>query len=100
MRLTLASLLIACVCALTGCGSLPDARPFADASKAMAFSVQASGTAVADSLRGTAARSPGRESKRYEGYASQVDAAWAVRIGAAQGAAVYAEALSDLIAAG
>lgn len=100
MRLPLLSTLTAFVCILAGCGSLPDARPFADASHAMALSVQASGKAVSGSLRGTANRAQGTQSGRYQGYASQLDDAWAARVQAAQGAVAYSEAISELLAAG
>lgn len=95
---TIYSLLL--ITLLSGCGTLPDAKPFADATNALSSAVKTSGEAVSASLRDAGAVMPTDESKQYEAYAVDLQNAWADRIKATQGAAAYAEAIADLIAAG
>lgn len=85
---------------LVGCGTLPDGRPFADASSALSASVKASGQAVSASLRDAAGVLPPAEGKLYGGWADSLDSAWAERVKATEGAVAYSEAIAGLIAAG
>lgn len=85
---------------LGGCGTLPDGRPFADASNAMTLAVSASGNAVSDSLRDVTLLVPAAEAQPYLDSADKLEKAWAVRIQAAEGAAAYSQAIAELIAAG
>lgn len=85
---------------LSGCGTLPDAKPFADATSALSVAVKTSGQAVSDSLRDAGGAMPGEESKKYEAYADELQKAWGDRVMAMQGAVTYAEAIADLVAAG
>lgn len=85
--------------AVTGCGSLPDARPFADASQALATSVASAGQAVADSL-GEAGALSQADDAAYKARADRFRAAWAERVTAARAVAAYSESISDLISAG
>lgn len=85
---------------LAGCGTLPDGRPFADASSALSASVKASGQAVSDSLRDAGGVMPADEAASYAQLASDLDKVWAERIKATQAAADYSQAIADLIAAG
>ena len=86
--------------ALSGCGTLPDARPFADATGALAASVRSSGQALADSIIETGAAVPEEEQSAYTQLAAKFQKAWAVRVQAAQGAVDYANAIADLMKAG
>jgi len=91
--------LIAVVCLLLGaCGSLPDARPFADATGAWSASVKASGQAISDSLREAGAAVPEPERDQYEKIVKEFEDAWSARIRAAQAAAAYSNAIADLVA--
>jgi hypothetical protein len=85
---------------LVGCGTLPDGRPFADASCALSASVKASGDAVSESLRDVGGVLPPPEAARYESWADSLKNAWAERVKATQGAVAYSQAIADLIAAG
>ena len=91
---------LALAAALTGCGALPDARPFAEASSALSSSVRASGQAVADSLRDAGSLMRPSEAKDYEELAQSLDKAWSQRVKATQGALAYSQAIAELIAAG
>lgn len=97
--------LIACVgllllaFALTGCGTLPDAKPFADASQTLATSVTSAGQAVADSL-GEAAEGSATDAAAYKDLTDRFRTAWAERVAAARAVAAYAESVSDLVSAG
>lgn len=84
---------------VTGCGTLPDARPFADASQALATSVASAGQAVADSL-GEAGALSQADDAAYKARADRFRAAWAERVIASRAVATYSESISDLIAAG
>lgn len=95
---SLAALALAAV--LAGCGTLPDGRPFADASSALSTSVRTSGQAVSDSLRDAGSLMRPSEAREYEALAKNLDSAWAERIKATQGAVAYSQAIADLIAAG
>lgn len=86
--------------ALSGCGTLPDARPFADATSALAASVRSSGQALADSIIETGAAVPEEEQPGYTQLAAKFQKAWAARVQAAQGAVDYANAIADLMKAG
>ena len=84
---------------VAGCGTLPDARPFADATSALSVSVKASGSAIADSLREAGSVTPSDKAV-YEKHILRFEDAWSARAKAAQGAAAYSNATADLIAAG
>jgi hypothetical protein len=87
------------ICLLVAaCGSLPDARPFADATSAWSASVKASGQALSDSLREASAAVPEGERNQYDKSIKEFEDAWAARIRAAQAAAAYSNAVADLIA--
>jgi hypothetical protein len=85
--------------ALAGCGTLPDAKPFAEASQTLATSVTSAGQAVVDSLGEAGALSASDEAA-YKERADRFRAAWAEREAAARAVAAYAESVSDLISAG
>lgn len=85
--------------AVTGCGTLPDAKPFADASQTFAASVSSAGQAVADSL-GEAGALSESDDAAYKARADRFRAAWADRVTATRAVAAYAESISDLVAAG
>ena len=91
---------LALAAGLLGCGTLPDAQPFADATNALSSSVKTSGQAVSDSLRDTGGIVPLAESAFYEKKAQELDTAWKDRVKATQGAVAYSMALADLVAAG
>lgn len=83
---------------LFGCGTLPDAKPFAEATGVWSATVKTSGQAVSDSLR--EAGSMALEDKdAYEKNAVNFEAAWAQRVKAAQEVVIYSNAIADLIAA-
>jgi hypothetical protein len=91
--------LVVVICALlAACGSLPDARPFADATGAWSASVKASGQAISDSLREASAAVPEPEREQYEKIVKEFEDAWIARIRAAQAAAAYSNAIADLVA--
>lgn len=85
---------------LVGCGTLPDGRPFAEASSALSASVKTSGQAVSASIRDTAGMLPPAEGKLYGAWADSLDNVWAERVKATEGAVAYSEAIAGLIAAG
>lgn len=85
--------------AVTGCGTLPDAKPFADASHTFAASVSSAGQAVADSLGEAGALSPSDDAA-YKARADRFRTAWADRVTAARAVATYADSISELVAAG
>lgn len=85
---------------LFGCGTLPDAQPFADATSALSSAVKTSGGAASDSLRDAGSVLPPNETAFYEKKATELDAEWDKRIKAAQGAVAYSVALVDVVAAG
>lgn len=95
----LAGLLAAVSVWLAGCGTLPDATPFADATVTLASSVRASGKAITDSMTEAGSVVPG-DKAGYDKLIADFDAAWSARIAAAQGAVAYSEAIAELIAAG
>ena len=100
MRLRSFSAWLAGLCLLlAGCGTLPDARPFADASGTLSRTVGAAGRAVTDSMAEAGSVLPGDEAD-YRRLSRDFDSAWQVRQVAAQGAANYAEAIAGLVAAG
>ena len=82
-----------------GCGTLPDAKPFADASSTLAVAVKSSGQALGDSLREAGAASPGDRAE-YDKFVAQFDEAWAARVKAVQAVADYSEAIADVVSAG
>lgn len=91
---------LALAAVLAGCGTLPDGRPFADASSALSASVKTSGQAVSDSLRDAGGVMPAGEAASYAQLASELDKVWAERTKATQAATAYSQAIADLIAAG
>lgn len=84
---------------MTGCGTLPDARPFAGATSTLSASVKSSGQALSDSIRETSNLDPSNKAQ-YEAIIHKIDDTWAVRVKAAQGAVAYSDAIADLIGAG
>ena len=84
---------------VSGCGTLPDAKPFADASQTLATSVASAGQAVADSL-GEAGALTESDDAAYKARADRFRAAWGERVAASRAVAVYSESISDLISAG
>jgi len=91
--------LLAAAVAVAGCGTLPDAKPFADASQSLSTSVAAAGQAVADSL-GDAGALSRADDAAYKARADRFRTAWAERVAAARAAAAYAGAVSELVSAG
>lgn len=88
------------VCGLLGgCGTLPDAKPFSDASAALAASVVVSGHAISDSLT-EAGRAVPHDAQEYKALGKEFEMAWASRISAVQAAVTYSESIADLIGAG
>lgn len=83
---------------LTACGTLPDAQPFQDASRALSSAVRSSGQAFGDSLDEAAANAPDSAAK-YEQVKTSFDQAWAVRVAAADAAVDYSTSVSDLVSA-
>jgi hypothetical protein len=83
----------------SGCGTLPDARPFADATATWSASVKASGLALSDSMRDAGSVEP-KDKKSYEQKIEDFENAWQVRVTAAQGVVEYSNAIADLISAG
>jgi len=101
MRTTLGALALLVFSILAaGCGTLPDAKPFADASSTLAVAVKSSGQALGDSLRDAGSAATPADAKDYEELVSKFEAAWAERVKAVQGVAAYSEAIADLIDAG
>lgn len=98
-RLGLCLALAGSVSALSGCGTLPDARPFADATSALATSISASGQAVDDSIQQAATLSPADKAD-HERLAREFDEAWQVRVDAARAMVAYSESVADVVAAG
>jgi len=84
---------------VAGCGTLPDARPFAEATNTLSVAVKSSGQALTDSLRDAGSVVPSDEAE-YEKIIKDFEAAWSNRVKAAQGAVTYSDAIVDLIAAG
>jgi hypothetical protein len=82
---------------LAACGSLPDARPFADATGTWSASVRASGQALVDSLRDVGSVVP-EDRNQYEKDIKEFEDAWSARAKAAQGAVAYSSSIADLIA--
>lgn len=83
---------------VAGCGTLPDGKPFADATGTWAASVKTSGRALSDSLR-DAGSVELKDKKLYEENVKAFEKAWSVRVNAAQGVVAYSYAIVDLIAA-
>lgn len=81
-----------------GCGTLPDAKPFADATGTWAASVRTSGQAIGDSLREAGSVEP-KDKSAYDLSLKTFDDAWVVRIKAAQSVVAYSNEIADLIAA-
>ncbi|SFM56802.1 hypothetical protein [Variovorax sp. OV329] len=98
-RIIAAALWLGAMTLLGGCGSLPDGKPFADASNALLSSVKSSGNAVEDALGDAATASPG-DKAAYEALEGKFAKAWERRIAMTQAAARYSEAIADEIAAG
>ena len=94
-----AALLLSVCAVLGGCGTLPDARPFSEATVSLAASVVMSGRAITDSLVEAGGAVPG-DAAVYAQLAVDFGGAWAHRIDATDAAVVYAESIADLVAAG
>lgn len=82
----------------TGCGTLPDGKPFADATGTWAASVKTSGQALSDSLSDAGSVTPS-DKGTYEKCINDFEGAWFARVTAAQGVVAYSYAIVDLIAA-
>lgn len=95
MRSFLAAIVLALV---AGCGSLPDAKPFADATSTLSASVKTSGQALTDSMRDAGSVLP-QDQAAYDKNVKDFNAAWEVRIKAAEGAVAYSNSIADVIAA-
>jgi hypothetical protein len=83
----------------SGCGTLPDAKPFADASATLVVAVKSSGQALGDSLREAGSVTPS-DAKAYEQLVEKFEAAWANRVKAVEAVAAYSDAIADVISAG
>lgn len=83
---------------LAGCGTLPDGKPFADATGAWSASVKTSGQALSDSLRDAGSVEP-KDKDLYKKNVKAFEEAWSVRVKAAQGVVAYSNSIVDLIAA-
>jgi hypothetical protein len=83
---------------VSACGTLPDAKPFADATSALSVSVKASGQAISDSLRDVSTAVPNDKST-HETQIKKFEAVWANRVKAMQGAVAYSDGIANLIAA-
>jgi hypothetical protein len=84
---------------VAGCGTLPDAKPFADATNTLSVAVKSSGQALVDSLRDAGSVAP-TDQAEYEKIIKDFEGAWSIRVKAAQGAVAYSDSIVDLIAAG
>ena len=83
---------------VAGCGTLPDGKPFADATGTWSASVKTSGQAISDSLSDAGSVEP-KDKNLYEKNVKDFERAWSVRVKAAQGVVTYSNAIADLIAA-
>ncbi len=84
---------------VVGCGTLPDASPFADSTLTLENSLRASGLAVATSLEEMEALDPANKLE-HERLSRKFETAWQIRQKAAQAMTTYAQAISNLVAAG
>ena len=92
--------LIACTAvALASCGTLPDAKPFADATSSLAASVGPSGKAITDSMAEAGSVVPSDQAT-YDALIKSFNTAWRARVAAIQGAATYSESIANLVDAG
>ncbi len=64
---------------VVSCGTLPDAKPFSDATGMWAASVKTSGQAVADSLRDAGSVTP-PDKGSYEKNIKMFEMAWSARV--------------------
>ncbi len=94
-----ATLLLGMALLLGACGTLPDARPFADASHALHQAVAGSGAAVGSAFA-DAALLDRSQARQYEEQAARFEQLWAARLTASEAAATYADLVADLVAAG
>jgi hypothetical protein len=94
-----AGLLAGTAVLLGGCGTLPEARPFAEATNTLSVTVVASGTAITDSMDEAGSAVPG-DAAEYQKLAGTFGQAWRFRVEAAQAMVTYAESIADLVAAG
>ena len=83
---------------ISGCGSLPDGKPFADATGTWSASVRTAGQTISDSLK-DAGNVDLQDKDKYELQVKAFEKAWAVRVNAAQAVVTYSYAIVDLIAA-
>lgn len=83
---------------LASCGTLPDGKPFADATGVWSASVKTSGQALSDSLRDAGSVEP-KDKDLYKKNVKTFEEAWSVRVKAAQGVVAYSNSIVDLIAA-
>lgn len=90
--------MLASVLTLGGCGSLPDAKPFAEATGVLSASAKASGQAMKDSIQEAAAVQQ-EDQKAYVALADRFGKAWQPRELALRGATDYADAMVGVVAA-
>jgi hypothetical protein len=98
-RVSSTIIVVLCALLLAACGTLPDGKPFADATGTWSGAVRSSGQAISDSFRDAASVEP-KEKPTYDKLIKDFDDAWSARTKAAQGAVAYSNAISDLLAAG
>jgi len=84
---------------LGGCGTLPDAKPFADATSSLSASISAGGSAITTTLGEPHDVTP-EDPARYAELSSEFEAAWRGRVEAAKATATYADSISNVISAG
>jgi hypothetical protein len=97
-RVSSTIIVVLCALLLAACGTLPDGKPFADATGTWSASVRTSGQAISDSLRDAGSVEP-RDKAAYDKLTKDFEAAWSERIKAAQGVVAYSNAIADLLAA-
>jgi hypothetical protein len=88
---TMQAMLLMLVVTATGCTSLPDVGPFADATHQLKAAVAQSGSTVSDELRYTEG---GKET------AEQLDQAWKARNQAFEAIAAYSDSLEAIVSSG
>lgn len=91
--------LLAAFALLGGCGTLPDAKPFADATGSLAASVGAGGNAVADTMVDASGVAPERRAD-YVKLSDDFKAAWRGRVESTRATVTYADSIANLISAG
>lgn len=95
-------LLPALLAGMTGCASLPDMRPYRDATLQLRSAVVAGGNAVQSGLESAAARYPANDpvAAQLKQTSDRFGSEWRVRIDGADALLAYAEAVTDLARSG